>query len=290
MGAVHRLVLEGRAPALAPFYPSVGGTADPAAAWPALRALVGDARDALRAGLLRHPQTNEVGRAAALIGGLRQIEAASHRPIRLVELGASAGLNLRADAFCVEAEHGSIAYGSATSAVRLTRAWAGTLPPPGELRIMERLGCDLAPVDPRTTQGRLTLTSYIWADMVERLERLRGALALAARIPARVLTAGAGEFVDTLVLREGSTLVVWHSVMWQYLDAPERERVLARLDALGAAASPRSGLAHLSLEPRPGGSLGTRDMLVTLRTWPDGSERVLGLAPAHGIPVLWGAR
>jgi hypothetical protein len=71
---------------------------------------------------------------------------------------------------------------------------------------------------------------------------------------------------------------------------PERERVLARLDVLGAAASARSGLAHLSLEPRPGGSLGTRDMLLTLRTWPDGSERVLGLAPAHGIPVLWGAR
>ena len=174
--------------------------------------------------------------------------------------------------------------------MRLTGAWTGTPPPSGEPRIIERLGCDLAPVDPGTTQGRLTLTSYVWADMVARLERLRGALELAARIPARVLTAGAGDFLDGLELAEGSTLVVWHSVMWQYVDEPERERVLARLDALGATATSQAGLAHLSLEPRPDSPLGTRDMLVTLRTWPDGPGRVLGRAAAHGIPVIWDAR
>jgi hypothetical protein len=289
MGAVHRLVLERRAPALALYFPSVGDTADPAAAWPALRALLGDEREAVRVGLLRHPQTNEVGRAAALVGGLLHIRAAQDLPIRLVEIGASAGLNLRADAFVVHSHTGGQAYGPSDSPVRLTGAWAGSPPPLGHLRVVERLGCDLAPVDPRTTQGRLTLTSYVWADMIARLERLRGALELAARIPARVLTASAGDLLDTLKLREGSTLAVWHSVMWQYVDAAERDRVLRRLDTLGATASPRAGLAHLSLEPRPGGSLGTRDMLVTLRTWPDGTERVLGQAPAHGLPVTWGA-
>ncbi len=290
MGAVHRLVLERRAPALALYFPSVGGTPDSAAAWLALRALLRDERAAVRVGLLRHPQTNEVGRAAALVGGLLHVQAADRRPIRLVEIGASAGLNLRADAFFVESRPGGPAYGPSSSPVRLTDAWSGTPPPTGELSIVERLGCDLAPVDPRTTQGRLTLTSYVWADMVARLERLRGALELAARIPARVIAAGAGDLLDGLTLTDGSTLVVWHSMMWQYVDAPERERVLARLDALGATATPRAGLAHLSLEPRPGGSLGTRDMLVTLRTWPHGSERVLGQAPAHGIPVVWDAR
>ena len=290
MGAVHRLVLERRAPALALYFPSVGGTADSAAAWPALRALLRDEREAVRVGLLRHPQTNEVGRAAALVGGLLYVQAAAQRPIRLVEIGASAGLNLRADAFFVGSQPGGAAYGPSASPVRLTDAWSGPPPPTGELRIVERLGCDLAPVDPRTTQGRLTLTSYVWADMISRLERLRGALELAARIPAPVFKMGAADFLDGLTLTDGSTLVVWHSVMWQYVDAPERERVLARLEALGAAATPRAGLAHLSLEPRPGGSLGTRDMVVTLRTWPDGSERVLGQSPAHGIPVVWDAR
>jgi len=207
-----------------------------------------------------------------------------------VEIGASAGLNLRADAFFVESQASGQASGPSISPVRLTGAWSGTPPPPGKLEIVERLGCDLAPVDPLTTEGRLTLTSYVWADMVTRLERLRGALELAARIPARVLATGAADLLDGLELTDGTTLVVWHSVMWQYVGDPERERVLARLEALGAAATPRARLAHLSLEPRPNASRGTRDMLVTLRTWPDRTERILGTAPAHGLPVAWGGR
>ena len=40
LGAVHRLVLEGRAPGLTRHYPSVGGDGDPDAAWVALRTLL----------------------------------------------------------------------------------------------------------------------------------------------------------------------------------------------------------------------------------------------------------
>ena len=47
-------------------------------------------RDAVRAWLNRPPQTNEVGRAAALLGGLRHVTAEAALPVRLVEIGASA--------------------------------------------------------------------------------------------------------------------------------------------------------------------------------------------------------
>ncbi len=47
MGAVHRLVLGGEAPALAAHYPSVGGDGDAEAAWPLVRELLGTARDEL---------------------------------------------------------------------------------------------------------------------------------------------------------------------------------------------------------------------------------------------------
>ncbi|MEV4259785.1 DUF2332 family protein, partial [Spirillospora sp. NPDC049652] len=98
LGATHRLVLEGRAPGLAAHYPTAGGTADPLAAWPAFRALLADRPDEVRAGMSGAPQTNEVGRAAPLVGGLLAIlAAAGERPVRLLEAGASAGLNLRAD-------------------------------------------------------------------------------------------------------------------------------------------------------------------------------------------------
>jgi hypothetical protein len=50
MGAVHRLVLEGRAPDLAAFYPSVGGRPDADLAWAAFRALLADRPEEVRAG------------------------------------------------------------------------------------------------------------------------------------------------------------------------------------------------------------------------------------------------
>jgi hypothetical protein len=287
MGGVHRLVLERRAPALALTYPSVGGTGDPDAAWAALRPVLAEFAEELRASLGQPPQTNEVGRAAALVGGLLRVAAADARPLRLVEIGTSAGLNLRADRFRIELADGR-AVGPAESPVVLTDAWHGGLPPLDRaLVVVERTGCDLAPVDPTTTEGRLLLTSYVWPDQLARLERLRGALELAREVPATVVASGAADFLDGIELREGTTTVVWHSVMWQYLDAAERARVAARLDELGAHASDRAGFAHLALEPRRQTPGAAHEFLVVLRTWPGAEERVLGRAEPHGLPTTW---
>lgn len=287
MGGVHRLVLERRAPELAATYPSVGGTGDADAAWPALRDVLARHRDELRRWLAQPPQTNEVGRAAALVGALHHLVPQRPGPLRLVEIGASAGLNLRADQFRLEHGDGR-SVGPLDSPVVLRDAWRGTLPPSDvELEVVERLGCDVAPVDPTTAEGRLLLTSYVWPDQTERLERLRGALRLARMLPATVETAGAADFLARVELVEGTTTVVWHSVMWQYLDHAERERVRCRLDRLGDTATRTAGLAEVSLEPRRRCAGSAHEFLVALRVWPGGAERVLGAAAPHGIPTTW---
>ena len=66
---------------------------------PISRCAASDHADQLRAALDQPPQTNEVGRAAALIGGLLILTHRFALPIRLFEIGCSAGLNLRADYF-----------------------------------------------------------------------------------------------------------------------------------------------------------------------------------------------
>jgi hypothetical protein len=287
MGGVHRLVLEGRAPALARTFPSVGGTGDPEAAWPALHAVLTEFTDELRTRLGQPPQTNEVGRAAALIGGLQHLAAADRRPVRLLEIGASAGLNLRADRFRVELGDGR-AVGPAESPVVLRDPWRGPVPPlESRLTVLERIGCDVAPLDPTTSEGRLLLTSYVWPDQLTRLDRLRGALDLAREVPATVVASGAGDFLDGVELVDGTTTVLWHSVMWQYLDRDEQARVESRLAELGSQASGPAGFAHLALEPRRRAPGAEHEFLVVLRTWPDGAERVLGSAEPHGIPTTW---
>ena len=287
LGGAHALVLTGQAPELAAFYPSAGGTADPGAdgsrAWAALREVLAGQRDAVRDWLDRPPQTNEVGRAAALLGGLRHLAAEAPMPVRLAEIGASAGLNLRADRFHVPGEAGR--YGDPSSPVVLAGAWRGTPPPDTAVEIVERTGGDRSPIDPATDRGRLALAAYVWPDQRERMRRLRGALDVAAVVPADLRRELASDTVRRITLAGGCWTVLWHSIVRQYLDDEQRAAVTARISALGAAATSSARFAWLALEPHRRTANG--QCLVTLTTWPGGTERVLGSASPHGLPVIW---
>ena len=281
-GALHRLVLERRAPELALHYPSVGGTAAVEQVWPVALETVREHLSDLRLLMRRPVQTNETGRSAVLFGGLLMLDG----PVRLLEIGSSAGLNLRCDAFAYDLGAGTL-LGDPSSPVRLERPWEGQWPSGPAPQIVSRRGCDPAPIDPLTTEGRLTLTSYVWADQVPRLERLRGALALAERIPATVEPLGALDFLtrELSELPEGVTTVVWHSVVWQYVDPAERRAVDALLERAGARATESNPLVRLSLEPEKDDGVVT--FRVKARRWPGGDVTHLADALGHGPPVLW---
>ena len=279
-GALHRLVLERRAPALALHYPTVGGT--PGEVGPVVLDTVRENLEDLRALVRRPVQTNEVGRSSALLGGLLHVQAHTGSPVRLLEVGASGGLNLLVDRYAHEVADG-VVLGDPTSPVRLRAPWQGRPPPPARLDIVERLGCDPQPLDPTSTEDRLTLTSYVWADQVERFARLRGALRLAAADPPVVERTGAHDFLqrELALPRPGAATVVWHSVVRQYLAPQERADVSDLLEAAGARATTDAPLAHLWLEP-------DRDRFaVGLTTWPGGRTAVLADCEGHGPPVVW---
>jgi len=286
LGSVHRLVLERRAGALAAFYPSVGGTWD-TEGWPVFRQLLADQPDAVREWLDRPPQTNEVGRAAALTAGLLELGTRFPLPVRLAEIGSSGGLNLLVDRFRYVDRDGSV--GPEESPVVLDPAWTGRPVPSRVLpSIVERWGSDLRPIEVRSTEGRLALTAYVWPDQVHRLERLRGAFALAERTPYVVRRQSAADFVDELTLRPGVLTVLWHSVMWQYVPQPQQARVTARLEELGRAASEDTPLVHLYAEPSRRTPGEEHRFWVSAQTWPGpGDPVVLGRMAPHGLPVTW---
>jgi hypothetical protein len=287
MGSVHRLVLERRAGDLATYYPSVGGTWHVQGGWAAFQRLLAERPDEVRAWLDRPPQTNEVGRSGALMGGLLEIGESFRLPVRLFEIGSSGGLNLLADRFRYVDDRGT-SHGDTTSDVRLEVAWRGRrLTPWPDLRIVERLGSDLMPVHVTTTEGRLILTAYVWPDQTHRLERLRGALAVAQQVALEVRAQDAVAFVDEVELREGTTTVLWHSVMWQYLDAGAQAAVTSRVEHLGARATREAPFAHLFLEPTRRAPAAEHEFLVVLELWPTGERRVLGTSVGHGMPTTW---
>ncbi|MEV4558961.1 DUF2332 domain-containing protein [Kitasatospora sp. NPDC049285] len=290
LGAVHALVLSGRAPALAVHYPSAGGRFDPAdpdAPWPAFRATVAAELPWIRDWLTRPPQTNEVGRANLLLAGLTWAQrelSTGPLPVRLFELGSSAGLNLLAEQFRCASP--GFSYGPADSPVLLADAWRGDPPPwlpdaPLQ-QVVERRGCDPTPIDPRSAAGSLALRAYVWADQLPRLSRLDGALQLAAGTPAPVAPLGAAAFLREVEVAEGTLTVVWHSVMRQYVPADEWQSVEGELARLATAAGPSAPFVHLALEPRRVGA--EHRFLLTARLGA-GRERVLAESVPHGLPA-----
>jgi hypothetical protein len=285
LGGLHRMVLDGRAPQLRRWYPSVGGDWDAASAWPEIARVAAEHVDTLRAALGQPPQTNEVGRSAALIGGLLHINDEFRLPIRLFEIGSSAGLNLRADRYRYRYPGGH--WGPADSPVTIDDAWQGHLPPRDSLQIVERHGYDIAPLNVAGATGELTLLSYVWPDQDDRMKRVRGAIAIAREVPAQLERRTAAEAVGRLTLADGALTVLWHSITWQYLSADERNSVRAGIDALADRASARAPFAHLTLEPARTDPDNTLKFLVRAAIWPGGQSQVLAECHAHGPPVNW---
>ena len=280
LSAVHRIVLEGRAPALARHYPSAGGRQGAAGAWPAFRAVLEEHPDDVRAAIARPCQTNEVGRCAGLLPGFLAIARAHGPRLRILELGASAGLNLNWDRYRYEGDGWS--WGDPGSRVRISGASERPVAVGAPVLVTQRHGCDAAALDPADPDARLRLRAAVWPDHLERFERLDGALAIARAHPPPVDRADAGDWLEAqlAVHAGGMATVIFHSILWQYLGDDRRARLRALIAAAGAAATAAKPLAWLRMEPA-----GERTA-VRLSTWPGGHERVVARCGHHGPPVV----
>jgi len=283
LGAVHVEVLAGRAPELAAHYPSAGGVADGAGAWPAFVGLVEERADVLRRRLTTQVQTNEVRRCAALLGGFLTLAQQTGLPLRLLEMGSSAGLNLLWDRYRYEL--GPLRWGDPAAKLCLQADWQGPPPPlDAPFRIASREGCDLAPIDLTDPEQRLRLEAFVWPDQPERLAMLRAAIEVALADPPRVTRARARDWVGAALNTPapGCVTVLFQSVMWWYLPEDERDAVMTQMEAAGSQASTEAPLAWLRME----GSQ-PEYAKVTLRTWPGGEDRELARAQWHGRWVEW---
>ena len=281
LAALHYLVLSGQAPELAAFYPSAGGTKPADGVWPVARAAIEENFEQIRTRLCRTVQTNEPGRSAVLFAGLLWLVDRHRRPIRLLEVGASAGLNLVADRYSYVV--GGRTLGDPASPLRFEDPW---VPPPpidlesaaAKLRIVARAGCDLAPLDPTRPEDQIALLSYIWPDELHRIDRMRAALSVAARDPIPVTARRGSEWLPgVLAAGDGELTVVWHSVMRQYVEPEEWEAIERALDG-------RRDVVRLSMEP----ALAQHArMQLTVHDPAGARERRLAMCDDHGLPIRW---
>jgi hypothetical protein len=214
--------------------------------------------------------------------GLLHITAAHGLPLELYELGASAGLNLVPDRHAYR--FGTASWGDPAAALQLAPAWTGAPPPvPGELRIRARHGVDIAPIELRTSLARERLISYVWADQRERIARLLTAIDVAASAGVVVDAGDAGAWLESRLAMEpaeGCTRVVFHTIVWSYLETATRLRATRAIEAAGAAATSTAPLAWLRYELE-----GESGATLRVKTWPGGEDRLLARGNPHATAL-----
>lgn len=165
----------------------------------------------------RATQTNEIGRSALLLPVL----AALPQPLALIEVGASAGLNLYPDRY--RYRYGEVVVGS--SGPELACATTGLTPPAELPRVVWRAGLDLNPLDITSAADRCWLEALIWPEHEHRRARLRAAAAIAAAEPPRLIRGDLVRDLPALVAQapRDATRVVFHtSVLYQVPAGPRR--------------------------------------------------------------------
>ena len=289
IGGLHALVLMGRAPDLAEAYPGGERAEDADVLWPAVEEALTQHEDFLLAFLESPPQTNEVARSGVLLGGFQTVAAETGLPLCILELGASAGLNLLWDHYRYGL--GEAEWGPEDAPLRLEPEWSGPLPPLGALAVAARAGCDQRPVDPIDEQDRLRLRAYVWADQLERRLRLEAALDHWTKSGLKLDRADAADWAEAQLSRSspGVAMVLFHSIFWHYLEPEAQDRIRSAIDEAAARATPDAPFAWLRMEVHESRQFAGLylDLWPGIASVPGGETRLLAEADFHGEWVRW---
>jgi len=251
--AVHDLLLGGVAHRLRDWYPGLveDGSRDPATAFPAFRDFCLAHRGPIVERIeTRRVQTNVIQRCSALLPGFARVfEERGGQPLALVEIGPSAGLNLRWDRFRYHYEPGRQTWGDPGSPVEVPCELRGERPlplRPTEIPVVSRRGVDVLPVDIDDPDATRWLRALIWPDHAGRQERLSSAIEVARKCPAEIVTGDASRELVPLIRRapEGAAVCVYGThTLYQF----PRDVLLATLRGMQRASRERP-IDFLSME------------------------------------------
>ena len=198
-------------------------------------ALLGDDGSLVGTILTRSTQTNEVGRLATLVPAFSAVAGAG--PIALIEVGASAGLNLFPDRY-------SYAWSTADGVRRagvgpeLAAEVEGPAPLPDRVpEIAWRGGIDLHPIDVTDDDQAQWLATLVWPEHDARRALLQQAVQVARAEPPRIVAGDLLDELPALVAEAGrhAPVVVFHSAVIAYLSSEDRDRFQDLMDGLVAA-------------------------------------------------------
>ncbi len=287
-GAVQYLLLRGVEHPLAAHYPILSGPeAAPGPAFPPFRAFCLEHRDRV-ADLIatRRTQTQVVRRCTCLLPALGLVYREAEAPLALVDVGASAGLNLNFDRYAYRyLRSGSecLRWGRGGAGVELEADLQGPgtpLVPPQEIPVASRDGIDVNPIDLSDPDELLWLRALIWPEHVERHAQLVDAAAELKDSPVRLHRGDASKDLPHLLERVPGevALVVYSTIALYQISREGRRRITEALETR----SRERPVWRVALE-------GVHPPSLTLTRYLGGSgeTELLARASPHGWWIEW---
>lgn len=292
-GGLHALHLAGVEPRLAPIY--AGDDGDGVDDKALVAAVLADHAQSLLPWLDGPPQTNEAGRSANFIAAMLWLTDQGLPPrFSCFEIGSSAGINLMLARYHYRL--GGVEVGPKPGAMDFAPEWQGASPPNHGFEILDALGCDVAPVDLTDPAQAMRLRAYIWPEHKVRFARMDSAIAAASEQPPKITHMAAADFVEQQLAQPraaGTTRLLFHSIVWQYLPASEQARITTAMAAAGASARADAPLAWAAVEA----NRDTHAHELVVRHWPNaagdaadwaaGAPVTLATAHPHGAVISW---
>lgn len=234
LAAVHYLLHEEPGHPAAQFYPSLvpepDRSHDPA---PAVLGFCHERRPQIEKIVsTSYVQTNEVRRCTFLLPALHTAAAITDQSLALIEVGASAGLNLLFDRYryrYVAADGRQDIIGEPCSPLLLDCELRGPGRPPLDVPAIAptwRMGIDLRPLNPAAPTDQKWLRALVWPDHTDRMRRLDAALTLAAQHPVTIQEGLADVLLPDVVQSapQDSTVVVYHSAVLAHMTVAARQQ------------------------------------------------------------------
>lgn len=198
----------------------------------------------------RSVQVNEIGRCSYFLPAFHVVaRELNDEPFVLIEVGASAGLNLFWDEYSYDYGGGKI-HGNAVSDILLSCELRGDAWPSLDVsapRVLLRTGIDLEPKDVMDDDAMLWLRALIYPEQIERAQRLELAIARARQHPPLLLAGDALDLVPRALkaIAPQTPVLLFHSFVLNQFSDQNRARYFGLLRELSA----RRKLFDLALEP-----------------------------------------
>lgn len=239
-GAVHYLLLKGKEHKLREYYRSiVDQPKDLKESFYHFRSFCLHYRNELIIILKnRLVQTNEVRRCAYLYPSFCYIYDKVKKPLSLIEIGTSAGLQLLWDQFCYT--YGSTEkYGNIESNVIIKSEIYGERMPlllPKSPPVVSRFGLDLHVNDITNPEDRLWLTSLIWPEHKERIELFENAAHLLTKQPVKLIEGDGVRLLPEIVLQvpDDSLICIFHTHVANQMSKESKYQLLDYIKMLGS--------------------------------------------------------